>query len=323
MSELERQETENGITTPREREQNTVNSTDHDQDNDQQQQTTTTTSRELSGFYAVSVGVEGYSAVAIAAFLPLVIQSLALGVAFKHENHSLPCQNGTSSSNNIGSACDVLLFGTIWIDTSALVLYSTSISVILQFILFITLGSLADYGGWRKYFLLFFGITSAQAGSIILLVWEDSLYWLACLIYIVSNTLYGAVWIFAYAWVPILSRFDPRVQSAIQDESVNQQDMYQVQDTVTNEISSKGFMYGYLSVVLQLLVWCAFVYLFPDGRKWGLTETYAMQIAVAGVCFFQVFVLLAYTLPRLPARPGPPLPDGQSYVGTSLSNRKF
>ena len=131
MSELEKQETENGITTPRERRQG-LNTNDHEQTTTTTPTTTTTTTtpRELSGFYAISVGVEGYSAVAIAAFLPLVIQKLAMGVAFKHENHTLTCQNDNlSSSDNINLTCDVLLFGSIWIDTSALVLYSTSISL--------------------------------------------------------------------------------------------------------------------------------------------------------------------------------------------------
>jgi UMF1 family MFS transporter len=276
----------------------------------------TTTQRELSGFYSISVGMEGYSAIGIAAFLPLIIQNLAANVAFTQHDHSFPCNTSTAYT------CDVLVFNMWWIDTSAIVLYCTSISVILQFILFIALGALADYGILRKCFLLFFGITSAQVGSLILLVWEDHLYWLACIIYIVSNALYGASWIFSYAWVPIISRFDPRVQCAINDDSISQVEMRKISDHVANEISSNGFMYGYFSVVVQLIIWCTFIF-FSDGRIWGLTETYPMQIAVAAVCFFQVFVLLGYTLPRLPKRPGPPLPNGSTYIGLSLWNCKI
>ena len=174
----------------------------------------------------------------------------------------------------------------------------------------------------QAYITTLIGVTSAQVGVSILLVFENSLFWLACLIFIISNSLYGAIWVFSYSWVPLLTRFNPNVIEAYSNPKLTDDQRYDVSEREANLFSSKGFMYGYISAVIQLVISCAFVYVVDDGRKWGLTETYPMQICIALICLVQVAGLLAFTLPRLKSRPGPPPPNGKGYISLSFSNRK-
>jgi len=111
--------------------------------------------------------------------------------------------------------------------------------------------------------------------------------------------------------------------AAFDDPAMPTAEQYNVSEREGNSLSSKGFMYGYISAVLQLVISSAFVFYFDDGRKWGLTQTYPMQICIAIICFIQVAGLLSYTLPMLKSRPGPPLPEGKgNFVALSYSNRK-
>ncbi|KAJ3357893.1 Autophagy protein 22 [Kappamyces sp. JEL0680] len=135
-----------------------------------------------------------------------------------------------------------------------------------------------------------------------------------------TNTLAGALWVFIYAWVPILTRFNPAVIEARANPALSIQEVSAVSEDVANDLSTKGFMYSYASSVSQLIIGCAFVILFTN-QQWGLTTTYPMQIAIAATCVFQIVILTVYTAPRLKERPGPPLPAGtKGYVSYSLSS---
>lgn len=133
---------------------------------------------------------------AVAVFFPIILQSLAAGEAFEKSNHEIKCVT------TAGYQCDIKVFGR-YIDTSSAVLYATSFSVFIQFILFTTMGSLADYGPNRLNFMTGFGILTSLVGFCIIVVTNSSLYWVAFLIYVLSNTAFGASYVFLYSWVMV------------------------------------------------------------------------------------------------------------------------
>ncbi|KAI8901889.1 autophagy-related protein 22-like protein [Globomyces pollinis-pini] len=269
------------------------------------------TPSELFGWYSYGIAAEGYSVLAVSVFFPIILQSLTAQQAVERNNHSIPC-------NTTGAyMCDILIFG-IPVDTSALVLYATTVSVFLQFILFVTLGSLADYGSLRKRYLLICGILSGILGMCMLLIFNESLYWLAFLVYISSNTLFGASCCFYYAYVPILTRFSKEVFDSEHNPSILEEEKQLISDRVCNEISSVAIYYSSLVATLQLLLGSIFVVLFGSGKKWGLPDTYPMCICIAAISVWQIAIILIYTKKYLKPRPGPPLPEGQNYILFSI-----
>jgi UMF1 family MFS transporter len=274
------------------------------------------TKDEIRGFYSFGVAAEGFSAMVVSVFFPLILQSLAAEQAFDANDHSVKC-------NPVGDyKCNVKLFG-IYISTTSLVLYATSISVLIQFILFTTLGSLADYGPRRLQYMLSFGILTAMTGFCILFIVDSTLYLGAFLIYILSNTFFGASFVFLYSMVPVLTRGSPDVLAAAKDPNVSDEEYYHISDRVGNEISSKGFFYGYITAVVQLILSSAFVIYAEKMNNFGFGSVYPMQIAIAGVCLWEIFIICIFTSRLMKPRPGPPLPPGENYVSFSLKNRKF
>ena len=268
------------------------------------------TKEELSGFYGFSVGCEGYAGVAIAVFYPFILKALAAANAFERDDHSIKCKA-------VGEyTCDIPIFGG-YVDTSSIVLFATSLSVLMQFFLFITLGSLADYGSKRKQFMLFFGYLTAILGVGMAFVIKDSLYWLAYLIYVTSNVAFGASWVFNYAWVPVLTRYSKDVSEARLNPLVNELEYHKISDHRSNVISHKGFFYGYVSATIQLIIGAAFAVFVPAAQI-GLSSTYNIQIVVVGTSVFQILVLYFYVQGKVKPRPGPPLPNGAGYISYSL-----
>jgi UMF1 family MFS transporter len=281
------------------------------------------TKEELKGFYSFTVATEGYSAMALAVFFPLILKTLTAEVAFERNDHSIPCD--TSSEVH----CDALFFGR-YIDTSSAVLYSTSISVLLQFLLFTTLGilvlklgSLADYGPRRLQFMIGFSVVTAIVGGLISAVVDESLYLVAYLIYIVSNTTFGASFVFLYAWIPVLTKASKEVIEADNDPCVSDDEFYVISDRVANTISSRSFFVGYIAAVCQLIVSAGIVVLAGDGTKWGLPKTYPMQICITAICIWQLIIIFSYTKRLMKPRPGPLLPKGENYFTFSLKNCKL
>ncbi|KAI8900008.1 autophagy-related protein 22-like protein [Globomyces pollinis-pini] len=271
------------------------------------------TPAELNGWYSFGIAAEAYTYVAVGVFYPIILQSLAAHVGVERSDHSKPC--------NVDGAykCDVSIMG-IYIDTASLVLFATTISVILQLFLFTTLGSLADFGSHRKEFLVFFSLTSSIVGFGMIFVVNESLYWIAFLIYIISNTFYGASFVFCYAWLPLLTRYSPEVLEAHANPELSKESKYLVSDAISNKISATGFFLAYCSAVVQLFIVVTLVAVMGSGTQWGLPENYPMQIGIALVCVWQGVVVLGYTNTHLKTRPGPPLPENVNVVLFSLKN---
>ncbi|KAJ3271808.1 Autophagy protein 22 [Terramyces sp. JEL0728] len=213
--------------------------------------------------------------------------------------------------------CTIDIF-FISVDTSSAVFFASSISVLFQFILFICLGSVADYGEYRKKFMMGFGYLSAVVGLGMLLIVDSKLFKTAILIYILGSVFHGASYVFFYSYVPILTRFHPKVI-----EKKNTQEYYKVMDKIGNDISSAGFMYAYFASVFELVVASIIVFVLGNGEDYGLPDVYPLQIGIAFACIWQVVVMVKYTEPNLKSRAGPPLPPGENFVVYSIKNCWF
>ena len=117
--------------------------------------------------------------VAITVFIPILLEKRASEAGFQLDLVH-PC------NNTIKDYKCVARYGTGYVDTASFSLYTISISVFIQCLVYIGLGSLADHGENRKKFLLFFSYLGAISTIAFLLVINSSMYWLAGLLTIIS-----------------------------------------------------------------------------------------------------------------------------------------
>jgi UMF1 family MFS transporter len=167
--------------------------------------------------------------------------------------------------------------------------------------------------------MMIFAFLTAVIGACLLFVVDSSMYILAFVIFIISNTTFGASYVFNYSWVPVLTHYSPEVIAARENPNVTDEEFYAVSDQKGNEISSKGFFYGYVSSTTQLVLAAAFAVFFKDTFK-SLTPTYQLQICIAATCIFQICVLAFYCNKLVKSRPGPPLPKDKNPLVFSIQN---
>ncbi|KAH9263528.1 hypothetical protein BASA83_013084 [Batrachochytrium salamandrivorans] len=134
---------------------------DGDEPSDCLMDTSPVTVRELRGWKIFGFATEGYSALAISVFFPIILEHLASSQGFETSSTKpgqgplLPCNISATSYS-----CSISINNS-WVDTTSFVFYATTISVFIQFLLFINLGALADHGGNRKNFLVGFAVTTS------------------------------------------------------------------------------------------------------------------------------------------------------------------
>ncbi|KAJ3343100.1 Autophagy protein 22 [Kappamyces sp. JEL0680] len=268
---------------------------------------------ELLGVYSIGVAYEPYSLIATAILGPLVMQNLAAHAAFTRADHSIPCD--TSAAYH----CDVSVLGT-WVDTSSLVLYCNSISVILQILLFIPIGSMADYGNLRRFFLFLFSYLQAICGLLILFVVNDKLWWLSFLSINGAGVFIGAASVFFAAYIPVLTNVSASVLDA--KKRGDREAEFASFEKQASIISSNGVMWAAAAGLAIFLVCLVFIGLdmFLFKIHWGLSSSYTMQVAIAFCAVWQIGVLTFYSLSRVKHRPGPPLPYGETYTSQSFKS---
>ncbi|PKK60127.1 MFS general substrate transporter [Rhizophagus irregularis] len=271
------------------------------------------TPKELKGWYIYNAATEVYSVVAISAFIPIILENRASEAGFQLD-HVTPCDTSIK-----GYQC-VTKYGAGFVDTASFSLYTISISVFIQCLVYIGLGSLADHGENRKKFLLFFSYLGAISTIAFLLVINPTLYWLAGLLTILSNVCFGAGYVFYLAYIPTFTRVHPLVIEA-KESGKTVQEISKIEDTVSNKFSSHSIAIGYASGVVVLVIAAVISYFMKQS-------TYGLQVgtAIAGIWWL---ILLIFPTFWLQKRKNPPLPKGENFlfysfkrVGKTLGSAK-
>ncbi|RUS29585.1 hypothetical protein BC938DRAFT_480479 [Jimgerdemannia flammicorona] len=266
------------------------------------------TKRELWGFYGYGWASEPFNVMMAGVFYPIVLESLASAAGYELDGVT-PC-----NTNKTDYSC-LTKFGNSLIDTTSYTLYVTTIAVLIQFIVFVSVGGshITDLN-WVQH-------TSHESISINV---RSRLTVLTCssqshepatrstqtlpshfflswrLVYTVT---YGASVVFWYAYLPTLVRHHPTVIGARADNNLSPKEFAAVGEAVSNTISGHGFAVGYAGGIVALIIGAGI--LIALGQD-------TMQIAIAfGGLWWGLFTLVVvfWTKPR----PGPPLPAGENY----------
>ena len=198
------------------------------------------------------------------------------------------------------------------IDPTSFLFTMISISVLFQAIAFISLGTLGDYGDYRKKGLVAASTVGGIATCMYVIVPADaSLYWLGGVLMIAANVSLGVSVVFYNSYLPLMVDESKEVKDAsggVEKGTKSEQDVIDAQEAVSSEISSKGQMAGYVGgtgcLVLSVIVLLVLTAIGMDWY-WALGVTSALS----GV-WWLVFAYFAFQ--RLPDRPGPPFPPGMS-----------
>ena len=198
------------------------------------------------------------------------------------------------------------------IDPTSFLFTMISISVLFQAIAFISLGTLGDYGDYRKKGLVAASTVGGIATCMYVIVPADaSLYWLGGVLMIAANVSLGVSVVFYNSYLPLMVDESKEVKDAsggVEKGTKSEQDVIDAQEAVSSEISSKGQMAGYVGgtgcLVLSVIVLLVLTAIGMDWY-WALGVTSALS----GV-WWLVFAYFAFQ--RLPDRPGPPFPAGMS-----------
>ena len=87
----------------------------------------------------------------IAFLIPVIVETLTAKNSVEISDYETPCNYEVN-----GYKCAVK-FGSLWIDPTAFYFYTNALGVLLQAVILIGMGSLADHGSARKKLMLGFG----------------------------------------------------------------------------------------------------------------------------------------------------------------------
>ena len=320
------------------------------------------TPTELRAWYLLDAASSPYSVVVIGAYLPLLLQSVALqeaGFPLSCPNYepnstsqaayrifdeatdffvdnlcptsATPCTrsdgcrafNGSNFCSgqpliprdclNLAGDERIALrvhIGSWAIDPTQYATLAVSLSVLFQFVAFVSFGALGDFGEQRKRVLVWSTVLGAVLCILCTGVTVD-VWWLGGVLLIGTNTLYGLSFLLASAWLPLLTSSHWDVLQA------TPQQRRAVWNTTLDNLSNRGYAWGYAGAVACLFLTLPFVFaaepIFGEGESEFETvvPAFRVNIAIAGVWWL---VISLYAFNRLEPRPGPPFPPSVSYL---------
>ncbi|KIL00172.1 hypothetical protein PAXRUDRAFT_130454 [Paxillus rubicundulus Ve08.2h10] len=176
---------------------------------------TSTYRRRLLGWLSYAFASEVFVVVSLTLFLPICLEQFARDNGFLDPDHVSPCSSVTNEDvAPSGGRCSVKI-GWLWIDTASFSLYVYSISVALQALTVISMGSVADRPTCRKPLLLAFAFMGASAAVLFLLLSSSSPLWiLSALFAVCANVGFGASTVAMNAYLPSLASESPEVVHA-------------------------------------------------------------------------------------------------------------
>ncbi|KAG2229081.1 autophagy-related protein 22-like protein [Thamnidium elegans] len=270
---------------------------------------------ELWGYYLYYNGDNGFT---VNSYMVNILQYLAYKGGFYPDTPNVTgCDIHDDSKN-----CFVRWAGTSGIPVPSMMLYVQAISFSIQFALFTTFGSLADYGKWNKYILLAATIVGCATQIVPIAFYKnDGSSWNAMVgIMILGLISYGTSLVFYGAAFPTISDNLPIVRKARADPNLTRDESAYVAEKWRNHVSAistvfsnVGFlvMTGLLSGI-SFIAWENFEFYAGDDHVLGNVPLFNfIATAVCGV--YWVINAVPYFLSIPSKRQGPSLPEGTNH----------
>ncbi|CDH53492.1 mfs general substrate transporter [Lichtheimia corymbifera JMRC:FSU:9682] len=263
---------------------------------------------ELWGYYLYYNGDNGY---VMFSYLPNILQYLAYRSGF---NPATPDVRGCDLNDTM-APCNVHWLGGS-IPVSSMVLYQQAIAFSIQFLLFTTFGSLADYGKWNRYILLLATVIGCASQIVpIALVNDDGSHWGAMMgIQIVALISYGTSLVFYAAAFPTLSDNLPVVRKARADPSLTEDEVQAEVSKWRNYVSAWSTTFSNIGfLVMTGVLSGASFYPWAGGGYLGDQPIYNFISAVVCGGYWAINAI-PYLFFQPKGRSGPPLTRGNHFT---------
>lgn len=287
--------------------------------------------QRLRGWLSYAFASEAFVVVSLTLFLPICLEQFARDNGFWQPEKTESCSSPSGvAPENADGRCAVKI-GWLWIDTASFSLYVYSISVALQALTVISMGSIADRLSYRKPLLLTFAAIGASSASLFLPLSSTSPLWMVSALFaILANVGFGASVVAMNAYLPSLAKDFLEVVQAYselpssfenQDEdatlaasvdlelessfeisdpllghpihpSTSQSNYTAALSRATSRISSLGIASGYCAGIILLLV-----ALIPVTRLDGSTFSLRLAIGLSGIWWALFSIPAAVWLP--------------------------
>ncbi|KAI6043649.1 autophagy-related protein 22-like protein [Pisolithus marmoratus] len=171
--------------------------------------------RQLLGWLSYAFASEVFVVVSLTLFLPICLEQFASDNGYLRPDYDQPCSSSSGNGTSYETERCAVKIGWAWIDTASFSLYVYSISVALQALTVISMGSIADRPTCRKPLLLTFAFIGASSAMLFLLLPSSSPLWFLCAVFAVfANVGFGASVVAMNAYLPSLASASPEVAQA-------------------------------------------------------------------------------------------------------------
>lgn len=189
-------------------------------------------------------------------------------------------------------------------------LFCIVLAVFIQLILFISMGSFADFGSNRKLMFIIVNSIGLVPFFLVYFFGDFSYYWANGILFIITNVAFTLCLIFYNAYLPLLASARPEVLEAKKNGATSEE-ILALETKNMDQMSSRGLAIGYIGQLL-ILVCVALISKFVTSTDW-LNSRLALMIGG-----FWMLVFTTMTFMFLKTRPGPQLPAGESYCTHSI-----
>ncbi|GAA5839284.1 hypothetical protein JCM5353_004126 [Sporobolomyces roseus] len=274
----------------------------------------------LTGFCTYSIASEIWVIAAGTLFLPVVIETYARSNGKLDPDHHEAClATGEGQGEEVVRRCAVRVLG-VWLDTASFSLIVYSLSVAVQALTVISIGSLANDPLLRYRFLTAFATLGSLASILFYSLPSTSIFWPLCTLFaLLANVSFGAAGVCLNSYLPSLARLSPLVttsydtlqtslKSPSSSSSTNSHqllvDYTRLRSQETSRISSKAIAMGYAAGIGVLIG------LLPIVRALtveGGDETWPLRVAIGisgGLWLIGTIVAAGYLKP-IPSSPSP------------------
>ncbi|KAI9027598.1 autophagy-related protein 22-like protein [Phycomyces nitens] len=275
------------------------------------------TKYELWGYYLYYNGDNGFT---MNSYMPNIFQYLAYKGGFYPDT---PDVKGCDTNDALRQ-CNISWMGKPGgVPIASMLLYVQAIAFSLQFLLFTTFGSLADYGRWNRYILLGATVIGCAAQIVpITLVNDDGSHWNAMMgIMIIALISYGTSLVFYAAAFPTLSDNLPAVRKARADPALSKDEKLQETELWRNHVSAVSTVWSNVGFLIMtgVLSGASFTpwenYEFPEDVSHVLGNVPLFNFISTVVCGgFWVINAIPYFVAQPAGRRGGELPKGTNHL---------
>ena len=205
----------------------------------------TTSRKELWSYYAYYNGDNG---VGPGSYSQALFQSSLTGAGFRPDTGE-PCT---------GDGACVVPWGTGTKAVSSVVLIANGLTFTVLTLIFVWLGSAADYGSFARWLLLLLTLICWIFQYSLMTIQHPSQWPAAMALYITSYIAYGATLVFYSAIFPKLARYQPHVRKAreedLQEGKISQEEYETIESLERNHISNISTAHSNNGYLLTLAI---------------------------------------------------------------------